>query len=122
MTFQDRIPLYVAGFAAVLVAVGFVAGSEVGIGALAGAAVALLNAFALRWLVTAMMKVDAARRAGLSILLMGKTAVVLAVSAAVLFFGGVDPIGFAIGIGALVLGLVAGSIHFTFSQPAATEE
>ncbi len=118
MTFQDRIPLYVAFFAAILVAVGFAAGTSVGIGALAGAAVALGNAFALRWLVSAITRADSSQRASVSLLLMLKTGAVLAISAAVLFFGHVSPIGFAIGIGALVLGLVVGSVHFTFSPPA----
>lgn len=111
MTFQDRIPLYVSAFAAILVAVGFAVSVETGIGALAGAGVAIANAFALRWLVGAMLKADPARRAGMSLTLMAKTAVVLGISAALLFFGHLDPIGFAIGIGALVLGLVLGSAH-----------
>lgn len=111
MTFQDRIPLYVSAFAAILVAVGFGVSVETGIGAVAGAAVAIGNAFALRWLVGAMLKADPERRAGMSLTLMAKTTVVLALSAGLLFYGHIDPIGFAIGIGALVLGLVLGSAH-----------
>jgi hypothetical protein len=109
MTFQDRIPLYVSAFAAILVAVGFAVSVETGIGAIGGAAVSLANAFALRWLVTSMIKADPARRAGASLTLMLKTGVILAISAGLLFGAHLDPIGFAIGIGALVLGLVVGA-------------
>ncbi|MFO0712279.1 MAG: ATP synthase subunit I [Sandaracinus sp.] len=120
MTFQDRIPLYVSAFGAILVAVGFAMGVETGIGALVGAGVATANAFALRWLVTAMLKADPERRAGMSLTLMLKTAVILGLAAALLFFAHIDPIGFAIGIGALVLGLVLGSAHhnLTAAPPA----
>lgn len=118
MTFQDRIPLYVSAFAAILVAVGFAVSVETGIGAIGGAAVALMNAFALRWLVTAMIKADPARRAGASLTLMLKTGVILAISAGLLFGAHLDPIGFAIGIGALVLGLVVGSAHFNLTSAA----
>lgn len=115
MTFQDRIPLYVSAFAAILVAVGFAVGFETGLGALGGAAVALANAFALRWLVSAMLTGDPARRAGMSLTLMLKTGVILAISAGLLFGARLDPVGFAIGIGALVLGLVVGAAHFNLT-------
>jgi hypothetical protein len=122
MTFQDRIPLYVAAFAAVLVAIGFAAGVSKGIGALVGAAVAIVNAFALRWMVSAIAKVDPRKRAGVSLLLMLKTGAILAVSAAILFFGHIDPVGFALGIGALVLGLVVGSVHVSLSEPTSPSQ
>jgi hypothetical protein len=119
MTFQDRIPLYVSASAAVLVAAGFAVGVSTGLGALAGAAVALANALALRWLVGAMLKADPAKRAGTSFTLLAKTAVVLALSAALLFSTHIDPVGFAIGIGALVLGLVLGSAHHNLTAAPA---
>lgn len=118
MTFQDRIPLYVGAFAAILVAVGFMVSAAVGVGALAGAGVALLNAFALRWLVSAVLKSDPAKRASVSLLLMTKTGLILGLSAIVLYFGRVNPIGFALGIGSLVLGLVVGASHYQITQPA----
>lgn len=119
MTFQDRIPLYVSASAAVLVAAGFAVGVSTGLGALAGAAVAIANALALRWLVGAMLKADPAKRAGMSFTLLAKTAVVLALSAALLFSTHIDPVGFAIGIGALVLGLVLGSAHHNLTAAPA---
>lgn len=118
MTFQDRIPLYVGAFAAILVAVGFMVSASIGVGALAGAGVALINAFALRWLVSAVLKSDPAKRTSVSLLLMSKTGFILGLSAIVLYFGRVDPIGFALGIGALVLGLVIGASHYQVTQPA----
>jgi hypothetical protein len=118
MTFQDRIPLYVSAFAATLVAVGFAVSLETGVGALVGSAVAIFNALALRWLVGAMLKADPEKRAGMSLTLMLKTGVILGVSAALLFFLHIDPVGFAIGIGALVLGLVLGSAHHNLTAAA----
>lgn len=120
MTFQDRIPLYVSAFAAILVAVGFAVSVETGIGAVGGAAVALLNAFALRWLVTSMIKAAPERRTGTSLTLMLKTGVILAISAGLLFGAHLDPIGFAIGVSALVLGLVLGATHFNLTGGDAT--
>jgi len=116
MTFQDRIPLYVGAFGAILVAVCFMVSASVGIGALAGAGVALVNAFAMRWLVSAAIKSDPAKRASVSLLLMTKTGLILGLSAIALCFGRVDPIGFALGIGALVLGLVVGASHYQISR------
>ena len=115
MTFQDRIPLYVSACATILVALGFAVSVETGIGALGGAAVAIGNAFALRWLVTSMIKSAPERRAGPSLTLMLKTGVILAISAVLLFGAHLDPIGFAIGVGALVLGLVLGAAHFNLT-------
>jgi hypothetical protein len=94
-------------------------GVSTGLGALAGAAVAIANALALRWLVGAMLKADPAKRAGTSFTLLAKTAVVLALSAALLFSTHIDPVGFAIGIGALVLGLVLGSAHHNLTAAPA---
>jgi hypothetical protein len=103
----------------VLVAAGFAVGVSTGLGALAGAAVAIANALALRWLVGAMLEADPAKRAGTSFTLLAKTAVVLALSAALLFSTHIDPVGFAIGIGALVLGLVLGSAHHNLTAAPA---
>lgn len=116
MTFPDRIPLYVAAFAAVLVAIGFALGADVGVGAMAGAAVALGNAYALRWLVTAITKADPSQRTAISLALMLKTGTILAIAAGLLFYFHLDPLGFALGIGALVLGLVMGSAHFSMTS------
>ncbi len=125
MTFPDRIPLYVGAFAALLVVIGFAVGTSVGIGAIAGAVVALANAYALRWLVSRITSPDAAgdlpsRRSGFSLALMAKTGAILAIAAVLLFYFRLDPVGFALGIGALVLGLVVGSAHFSLTSRPAT--
>lgn len=120
MTFPDRIPLYVAAFAALLVAIGFAVGTSVGIGAIAGGVVALGNAYALRWLVTAITKAEPSQRTAISLALMGKTGAILAIAAGLLFYFRLDPVGFALGIGALVLGLVVGSAHFSLTSRPTT--
>jgi len=67
-------------------------------------------------LVSAAIKSDPAKRASVSLLLMTKTGLILGLSAIALCFGRVDPIGFALGIGALVLGLVVGASHYQISR------
>jgi hypothetical protein len=47
---------------------------------------------------------------------MTKTGLILGLSAIVLYFGRVNPIGFALGIGSLVLGLVVGASHYQISR------
>lgn len=126
MTFHDRIPLYVSSFAAVLVALSFVIGVSVGLGALAGALVAVANVLALRWLVTALASSGesssrGSSRGAASVLLMFKMAGVLAVAAILIFVVRVDPVGFAIGFGAPILGLTVGAAHTRFSALSSDE-
>ncbi len=111
MTFHDRIPLYVSSAAAVLVVVAFAIGIEAGLGALGGAAVAIANALALRWLVSGLLAARGGRQAGVGGLLFAKMTAMLGVSAILIFVVRVDPVGFAIGFGALVLALSIGAAH-----------
>lgn len=93
----------VAGFA--LVAIGFaVFGSQVGFGAIAGASLAVLNVVAFRWVVG---RVFAASRAGLllPLKLLGVMTAVFVLQRVV----GFDPVGLALGYGALVIGVLSAS-------------
>lgn len=80
-------------------------------GAIAGAAVAVGSTFFLVQLTRAMMKRGEAARAGLALVLMAKSAIVLVATAAILFFARVDVVGFALGVSALVLGVLGGASH-----------
>lgn len=89
-------------------------------GALAGAAIALVSAFLMARLVLALMTANENARALIAFLLIAKTFVILGGTAAVLFFGHVDVVGFALGVSALVTGVLGGTSHaFLTEAPAA---
>ena len=81
------------------------------VGAAAGAAVAVCSTLLLVHLTRAMLKRGGAGRAGLALMLMAKSAVVLVATAAIHFFARVDVVGFALGVSALVLGVLGGASH-----------
>lgn len=86
-------------------------------GALAGAAVAVGSTFFLVTLARAMVKRGESARAGLALVLMAKSAIVLVATAAILFFARVDVVGFALGVSALVLGILGGASHAFLTEP-----
>ncbi|MBK8590905.1 MAG: ATP synthase subunit I [Sandaracinaceae bacterium] len=112
------------GFAAVLVVLSFAAiGVPTGIGALVGSAVAVANWFLLRISLSKLVDARVEQRAGITLLLclkLGLTGVVAFIAIRRLH---VDPLGFMIGFGALVLGILTASILFSAetasAQPAA---
>ncbi|MFO0681332.1 MAG: hypothetical protein U0234_04735 [Sandaracinus sp.] len=121
MKIIDRITTYVAAFGVLLSASAFFLSVEVGTGALVGAAIAIGD-----WLVTRFLgrKIVAAGEGGrsmLSLALVMKMGAVLGACAIVLWSGRVSPLGFMIGIGAMVLGAIAGGLHesFTAASPDA---
>lgn len=90
---------------AALVALGFVAfGSSVGFGAIAGASLAVANVLAFQWVVS---RLFASSRAGmlLPLKLLGVMTAVFVLQRVV----GFDPVGLALGYGALVVGLLTAS-------------
>lgn len=106
----ERITRWVAGLALPLVLVAFVVlGTDAGIGALAGAALSVANWMALRWLVQKIMAAGDRARAVLMLLLVVKMGAVLALASVLLRL--VDGLGFTIGMGALVLGVLIGALH-----------
>jgi hypothetical protein len=91
-----------------LVGLGFVlGGTTVGAGAIVGAVVATLDALAITWLASRIVDGAGFVSRGLASALLGaKLVVLLGVCWALLARWGVDPFGFSIGLGALVLGML----------------
>jgi hypothetical protein len=118
MTAIDRITSYVAGLGALLTAGAFVVSTSVGIGALAGAAVSLGDFLIIRWVAARMMSAGEKARAILSLVLVGKMSLLLGACAAILFYGHVNAVGFMIGIGAMVLGVLGGGVHEYLGTPS----
>lgn len=101
----------------VLVTIGFVAfGSAVGYGAIAGASLAVSNVFAFRWVVA---RIFAASRAGL--LLPLKLLFVMTAVFVLQRVLGFDPIGLALGYGALAIGLLTASARTVAPSLSSTE-
>lgn len=106
----NRITLYVAVFGALLAGGTFlVAGVSPGVGAIVGATVALLNWMALRWVISRVQGATNQSQAGLMILLVLKMAALIAVSWALIARWDVNAMGFAVGTGSLVVGILLGS-------------
>jgi hypothetical protein len=91
-------------------------------GAVAGSAIAIVSALVMARLVRALMGAGESSRAILALLLMGKSLLVLGGTAAVLFFGRVDVVGFALGVSALVVGVLGGSAHGFLTEPGAASD
>jgi hypothetical protein len=88
--------------------------------ALVGAAVGLLNWFALCWLMGRMVQVPSARRALLSLLLVAKIGLLMAAVFFLISKLALDPLGLAFGLGVLFLGpVVAGLLTFTSGSDSA---
>jgi hypothetical protein len=112
----DRIVVAAAASGAVLSGLAFlVGGVDVGIGALAGSAVATANWAAIRYLVGRALDRKASK-SSLILLLITKMTALFAVSYLVVVVGGVSALGFGVGVSALVLGLVIGGRGFAESQ------
>lgn len=94
---------------ALLVAIAFlVGGPQMGVGAIAGGAFAVVNWLAMRWLGQRLMVANPRGRTFLGILLAAKMFVSLGVVALILATRLIDPIGFVIGFSGLIVGIVAG--------------
>lgn len=124
MKMIDRITTYVAAFGVLLSALAFVVSTEVGIGALAGAAIAIADWMVTRWLGARILAAGEKARTLLSLALVSKMALVLGACGLVLWSGRVSALGFMIGIGAMVLGVIVGGLHESLSTaqgPVSTE-
>ncbi len=125
MKIIDRITTYVAAFGVLLSASAFVLSVEVGTGALVGAAIAIADWLVTRFLGRKIVAAGEGARSMLSLALVTKMGAVLGACAIVLWSGRVSALGFMIGIGAMVLGTIAGGLHESFtaaSTDAATSE
>ncbi len=105
---KTRTPRHVAVAAVVLTVLAFVLGGmRIGVGAAVGGSVAAIDAWVLTWLASRIVGgagfLDRRVAAGL---LGAKLVILLAVCWALLSRWGVDPLGFSVGLGALVLGML----------------
>ncbi len=105
---KTQTPRNVAVAALVLTGLAFVLGGvSVGIGAIAGGVVGVLDAWAITWLASRIVGAAGFISRGFAAGLLGaKLVVLLAVCWALLARWGVDPLGFSVGLGALVLGML----------------
>ena len=118
---KAQIPRYVAIAALVLVALGFLfGGAMVGVGAIAGGVVAVFDAWALTWLAVRVVSGAGFMSRGFAATLLGmKLVFLLGVCWALLARFGLDPIGFCLGLGALVLGMLYGGAELSFREAQA---
>ncbi len=121
---KTHIPRYVAVAAVALVAFGFLlGGTTIGIGAFIGSVVAVLDAWALTWLGVRVVSGAGFMSRGFAAALLGvKLFLLLGVCWALLARFGVDPMGFCIGLGALVLGMLYGGAELSFREAQAARE
>lgn len=119
MKIIDRITTYVAAFGVLLSALAFAMSTEIGIGALAGASIAIGGWLVTRFLGARILAAGERGRTLLSLALVSKMTLTLGACAAVLWTGRVSPLGFMIGIGAMVFGVIAGGLHESMSAAAA---
>jgi hypothetical protein len=129
-----RVLLLIAGCLVVLAYVQW--GAARGTAALVGAALSLLNWFALRWFTARLISgaaVDGSAASGsakalVSLLLMGKIGLLIAIVYLLIQHLRVDPVGLAFGLGVLFIGPVvaglvsgAGSVHPSAANAAREE-
>jgi hypothetical protein len=121
---KTQTPRHVAVAALVLAGLGLVLGGiSVGTGAAVGGIVAVLDAWAITWLASRIVNgagfIDRGFAAGL---LGAKLVVLLAVCWALLARWGVDPVGFSVGLGALVLGMLYSGAELSVREAQAARE
>jgi len=118
----DRITTYVAAFGVLLSVVAFGVSTEVGIGALAGATIAIGDWLVTRLVGARLLAAGDRGRTVLSLVLVSKMTLVLGACGAVLWSGRVSALGFVIGISAMVVGVVAGGVHESLAAPTPAAE
>ena len=120
---KTQTPRYVAGSAIVLVGLAFVlGGTVVGTGALIGGVVATLDAWAITWLAKRIVTGAGFIGSGVAAGLLGvKLVTLLAVCWALLARWGADPLGFSIGLGALVIGMLLAGVDMSIREAQAAQ-
>ena len=119
---KTQTPRYVAVAALVLVGLAFVlAGPRVGVGALVGGVVATADAWAITWLAKRIVSGAGFIGSGMAAGLLGvKLVLLLAVCWALLARWGADPLGFSVGLGALVIGMLLAGVDLSIREAQAT--
>jgi hypothetical protein len=111
-------PRYVAAAAVVLVGLAFLlAGNDVGQGAVVGGALATIDAWAIAWLAKRIVAGAGFLGSGVAAALLGvKLVLMLVVCWALLARWGVDPVGFSVGLGALVIGMLFAGVDYSIRE------
>ena len=116
-------PRYVAVAAFLLAAPAFaIGGVEVGMGAAVGGVVAVVDAWAIIWLVSQVLTGAGLSRAVAVALLASKLIILLAICWALLTRLAIHPMGFAIGLGALVIGMLFAGAMLTVKEARTARE
>lgn len=109
---MKRITAYVIGASALLVFVALLLGGPtMAFGATVGGVYAVLNWSAMRWLGQRLVVATDKGRMVWGALLGAKMLIAMLVLLAILSTGAVDPVGFAIGLSGLVVGILGGTFH-----------
>ena len=118
---KTQTPRYVAATAIALVGLAFVLGGRVvGTGALIGGVVATLDAWAITWLAKRIVTGAGFIGTGVAAGLLGvKLVTLLAVCWALLARWGADPLGFSVGLGALVIGMLLAGVDLSIREAQA---
>jgi hypothetical protein len=121
---KTRTPRYVAVAALVLTALAFVLGGPtIGIGSVVGGIVGVLDAWAITWLASRIVAGAGFVGRGFAAALLGaKLVVLLAVCWSLLARWSVDPLGFSVGLGALVLGMLYAGTELAVREAQAARE
>ena len=116
-------PRYVAVAAMLLTALAFaLGGTEIGLGAAVGGVVALVDAWAIIWLVSQILTGAGLSRAIAVALLASKLIILLAVCWALLARLAINPIGFSVGLSALVVGMLYAGAMLSAKEAKAAGE
>jgi hypothetical protein len=91
-------------------------------GAIAGAVLSFVSMALLVRLAQGLFRTSEHRRAGLALLLIAKSGLVLVGAFLALTVLRVDVVGFALGLGALVVGVLGGASHAFLAEPARLEK
>jgi hypothetical protein len=121
---KTQTPRHVAVAALLLTGLAFVlGGTVVGTGAAVGGIVAALDAWAITWLASRIVSGAGFIGRGFAAALLGaKLVILLAVCWALLARWGVDPLGFSVGLGALVLGMLYSGADLSIREAQAARE
>lgn len=101
------------------VAVYLLGGAFSGVSAAVGAVIALGNWFVFAWVVSRVTSRRARSKLGLGITLGVKMAALMALVSLLIGRNLVEPVGFAVGLSAIVVGLCIGSLHYLSNEDSA---
>jgi hypothetical protein len=112
-------PIIIAGLGASAAAITyFAAGAWMGVSAAVGAFLAIFNWYLYRWIIGRVMRGNVRQQSVLMLILVVKMGALMALIYYIISRQWVDPVGFLIGISALVAGLMVSSVrHLTSGGP-----